>query len=170
MRSNLVKISSQKTFENWQVENFTFIIQLFEMVWATIHKLYQKSSAGHYWLLANVRVCWHGSNYFHFSFFPWRRSLHATTQIRYCSDHMWVGAALLVTAGPTLHRWHVWSLERIEIFVVTPNLPPLPGRGPWNQNFGQNTLLTPTWRVSDDNWKFWARSWWSRACLLQKHT
>ena len=34
-------------------------------------------------------------NYFHFSFFPWRRILHAMTQIRYGSDQMCVGAARL---------------------------------------------------------------------------
>ena len=34
-------------------------------------------------------------NYFQLSFFPWRRILHVMTQIRYKSDHMWVGAARL---------------------------------------------------------------------------
>ena len=27
------------------------------------------------------------------------------------------------TIGPTLHRWQIWSLERIEIYVASPNLP-----------------------------------------------
>ena len=47
------------------------------------------------WLLANDSACWHGSQLFPFSFFHWRRILHAMTQIRYGSDQMCVGAARL---------------------------------------------------------------------------
>ena len=50
------------------------------------------------WLPANDSTCWHGSNYFHFSFFilhSMRSILHSTTQIMYGSDHVWVRAAQL---------------------------------------------------------------------------
>ena len=70
MRSNLVKISSQKTMPDiWDIENFTLLIQLFEMVWATIHKLCRKSSAGCLPMVALTRACWHGSQLFPFLFF-----------------------------------------------------------------------------------------------------
>ena len=65
MPSNSVKISSQKTFETLKFENFTFLIQLFEMVWATIHKICRKSSAGCLPMIAYFDMV---PNYIHFSF------------------------------------------------------------------------------------------------------
>ena len=48
-------------------------------------KICRKTSACCLPMIAHVdRV----PNYFHFSFFTWRRILHATTQIRYGSDHI----------------------------------------------------------------------------------
>ena len=47
----------------WDIENFTFLIQFFEMVWATIHKLFRKSSAGCLPMIAHDAMV---PNYFHF--------------------------------------------------------------------------------------------------------
>ena len=96
MQSNLVKISSQKTFETLKISQFHFPNSTFWKVWATstIHKTCRKSSAGCLPMIAHVDMV---PKYFHFSFFPWCRILHAMTQIRYWSDHMWVG--LSCTAG-----------------------------------------------------------------------
>ena len=66
MQSNSVKISSQKTIET--LKFFTFIIQLFEIEWTTIHELCRKSSGG---CLPMDRGCWHCSKLpiiFDFSF------------------------------------------------------------------------------------------------------
>ena len=52
----------------------------------------RKSSAGRLPMIVHDAMV---PNFFHFSFFPWRRILHVMTQIRYGSDHMRVGAARL---------------------------------------------------------------------------
>ena len=62
------------------------------MIWATIHTICRKSSPGCLPIIVHVDMV---SNYFHLSFFPLHSILHAMTQSRYRSDHMWVGAARL---------------------------------------------------------------------------
>ena len=63
MRSNSVKISSQKTFETLKIS----------LSWFNFLKLYELQYINHVKcpvVIANNDACWHVSNYFPFLFFP----------------------------------------------------------------------------------------------------
>ena len=113
MESYLVKISSH--WQNFrkrhlcEIENCTFMIQLFEMVWATIHvKSTAVVASTCLPMIAHVDMV---PIIFHFrvSFSRWLRILHSTTQLQYGSDRIWVRDARLgIHYGPSNAHLHTY--------------------------------------------------------------
>ena len=96
----------------WDIENFTFLIHLFEMVWATIHKICRNSSAGCLPMIAHVDMV---PNYFHFSFFL--GAVFYSDPVR-----IWSHVSRSCTAGYSgclVLSWVPWVLRSIHLLLST---------------------------------------------------
>ena len=111
----------------WDVEKFTFITQLFGMVWATVLLHYINYAEGPAvvacQMIAHVDMV-PNSNYFPFLFFPWRRILHSMTH--------WVRFGTgLITCESELYCW----VSRMPVLCWVTWVPTITGRVEYGYNY-----------------------------------